>query len=92
MRGGKADADVVEEKDPIEGSMVARVLPGSVTVKGGDMVMFEYQNADAPAAPERSMFVVSFDGRAVDHPACGCSIGNRRIYACGLSRPSGAFH
>ena len=62
MRAGKANTGVIDKVAPIDGSMVARVKPGGIKMMGDDMVVFTYQNADAPATPARSMFRVSFDG------------------------------
>ncbi len=67
MRDGKVVANVVEKIAPIDRSMVARILPGGVKALGGDMVVFTYQNADAPAAPARSMFRVNFNGTEIDN-------------------------
>ena len=65
MRDGKVVANVIEKIAPIDGSMVARVLPGGVKVSGGDMIVFTYQNADSPADMGPSAFRVLFQGMQV---------------------------
>ena len=46
--------------------MLARVRSGASPVKAGDTIEFEYQNADAPAEAETSIFTIEFDGETVD--------------------------
>ena len=55
----------VEKLDPIGRDMVARVKQGGLEVEGGDEIIFTYQNADAPAMPEVSNFVLIFDGKPI---------------------------
>ena len=45
--------------------MLARVASGASPVKAGDTIEFEYQNADAPAEAETSIFTIEFDGETV---------------------------
>ena len=65
MRDGKVVANIIEKIAPIDGSMVARVLPGGVKVMGGDMIVFTYQNADTPSTIGSFAFQVMFKGTQV---------------------------
>ena len=55
----------VEKLDPIGRDMVARVRLGGLEVEAGDEIIFTYENADAPATPEVSNFVMIFDGKPI---------------------------
>ena len=64
-RSGSRFSTIIEKKDPIEFEMLARVVSGASPVKAGDTIEFEYQNADAPAEAETSIFTIEFDGETV---------------------------
>ena len=53
-----------DEDDEAASYMVARVI-SERTVEKGDKIMFTYQNAMAPAMPEKSVFKFFFDGTQV---------------------------
>ena len=55
---------VAGQPDPVPMTMVATVAAGKM-VKAGDMVVFTYTNAMAPAMPEASMFITEYDGEQV---------------------------
>ena len=58
---GAVTTTSVEKLDPIGRDMVARVKQGGLEVIAGDEIIFTYENADAPATPEVSNFVLVFD-------------------------------
>ena len=55
---------VAGQEAPVPMTMVATVASGKM-VKEGDMVVFTYSNAMAPAMPERSVFTTEYDGMMV---------------------------
>ena len=57
---------IVEEIDPVDTDMVARVRAGVLHVHAGDQIVFTYQNATAPAEDETSVFGVFFGGQTND--------------------------
>ena len=66
-RGGQDRRSViVGELDPVDRDMVARVNSTTLNVKAGDQIIFEYQNATAPATAEVSNFRVLFGGQTND--------------------------
>ena len=63
--GGAETMTSIEKLDPIGRDLVARVRQGGLEVEGDDEIIFTYQNADAPAMPEISNFVLIFDGKPI---------------------------
>ena len=57
---------IVEEIDPVDFDMVARVKAGVLHVHAGDQIVFTYQNATAPAEEGPSTFGVFFGGQTND--------------------------
>ena len=55
----------IEKLDPIGRDMVARVRLGGLEVEADDEIIFTLQNADAPATPEISNFVMIFDQKPI---------------------------
>ena len=62
---GAATLTSVEKLDPIGRDMTARVRLGGLEVEADDQIIFTYENADAPATPEVSNFVILFDGKPI---------------------------
>ena len=63
--GGVIMQTSIEKLDPIGRDMVARVKRGGLEVIAGDQIIFTYENATAPAAPEISNFVLIFDQQPI---------------------------
>ena len=63
--GGAVTQTSIEKLDPIGRDMVARVKQGGLEVEAGDEIVFTYENADAPATPEISNFILIFDGKPI---------------------------
>ena len=63
--GGAIRQTSIEKLDPIGRDMVARVKRGGLEVIAGDQIIFTYENATAPAAPEISNFVLIFDQQPI---------------------------
>ena len=63
--GGAVVLTSIEKLDPIGRDMVARVKQGGLEVEAGDEIIFTYENADAPATPEVSNFILIFDGKPI---------------------------
>ena len=63
--GGAVMQTSIEKLDPIGRDMVARVKRGGLEVIAGDQIIFTYENATAPAAPEISNFVLIFDQQPI---------------------------
>ena len=63
--GGAVVLTSIEKLDPIGRDMVARVKQGGLEVEAGDEIIFTYENADAPATPEISNFILIFDGKPI---------------------------
>ena len=63
--GGAVTLTSIEKLDPIGRDMVARVKQGGLEVEAGDEIIFTYENADAPATPEISNFILIFDGKPI---------------------------
>ena len=57
---------VVEEINPDDRDMVARVRSGVIHVHAGDQIVFTYENATAPTEAEISSFGVFFGGQTND--------------------------
>ena len=57
---------IVEEIDPVDMDMVARVRAGVLHVHAGDQIVFTYQNATTPAEAGPSIFGVLFGGQTND--------------------------
>ena len=57
---------IVQESAPVDTDMVARVSHATLHVQAGDKIIFEYQNATAPADPEVSVFKVLSGGQTND--------------------------
>ena len=65
LRGFSEYSTIVEKIAPIDYDMIARVKSGASPIMGGDTIEFEYQNADAPADAETSVFKVEFAGQTL---------------------------
>ena len=63
-RTGRTRLGMVEEKPPVDGAMVARVVSGE-TVMGGDEIVFTFEDVTAPAAAGSYEFEVTFRGQAI---------------------------
>ena len=57
---------IVEEINPDDRDMVARVRSGVIHVHAGDQIVFTYENATAPTEAEISSFGVFFGGQTND--------------------------
>ena len=63
-RAGRTRLGMVEEKPPVDGAMVARVVSGE-TVMGGDEIIFTFEGVTAPATVGSYPFEVTFRGQAI---------------------------
>ena len=63
-RTGRTRLGMVEEKPPVDGAMVARVVSGE-TVMGGDEIVFTLEGVIAPAAAGSYPFEVIFRDQAI---------------------------
>ena len=63
-RAGRTRLGMVEEKPPVDGAMVARVVSGE-TVMGGDEIIFTLEGVTAPATAGSYPFEVTFRGQAI---------------------------
>ena len=55
----------VEKIDPLNRKMRARMRIAGLEVEAGDQIVFTYQNADAPATPEVSPFIMGTDNEPI---------------------------
>ena len=66
--GRTQSSDMVQEKSPIDGAMVARVVSGE-KVLGGDQIIFTFENVTAPTDAGAYAFEVTFRNQAIaSHP------------------------
>ena len=63
-RAGRARPGIVEEKPPVDGAMLARVVDGE-EVMAGDEIIFELSNVTAPEDSDSYEFEVTFRGQAI---------------------------
>ena len=63
-RANRTRLGMVEEKPPVDGAMVARVVSGE-TVMAGDEIVFTLEDVTAPAAVGSYPFEVAFRGQAI---------------------------
>ena len=63
-RGGRSRLGMVEEKAPVEGAMLARVVDGEEVI-AEDEIIFEFSNVTAPEDSDSYEFEVTFRGQAI---------------------------